>query len=244
MPFKGLFVLIAVIVLAGSGEAQEYPFWFLHQGTVNCSPVAIGYSEKSPQRDSMVSYALANAALNFAAFKSAVIKGEQTYWGTEAGKYRMSALSEEVVDGQEVDRARRFLHAADSFENNGCMIVLGADSGCVISAQCRERIALSLMKSPLWTEEIPKIAGYIYAAGLAPSYYYQSSSWLEAERLARRNLARAISVEIKGMQKFSREGQSVECLQSDVSLQNIEVVERWVDNKANLFYVLIRCKVN
>ena len=227
-----------------NARAQTYPFWFFHQGSLNCRTIGVGYAEHSPHEDSTRSYALMNAALNAAAFNHGTVKGGQTFWGTEAGKYRTHSSTQEIIDEGEMGEARRILRIIDSFEIDGCMVVLAADSDCTVPGSYTEKAVLSPPISPRWTEEVPKIPGYCYAVGLAPKYYYVSSSWIEAEWMARRNLARALSSDIAGVQKSSGEGQSLERLSSDVILRNVEVVERWLDLREQLYYVLIRIKVN
>jgi hypothetical protein len=239
----GLFVFLIAFMGFTNSKAQEYPGWFLHQGTVNCRIRSVGYAEHSPLKDSTISYALQNAAVNCAAFQFITAKGEQTFWGTEAGKYRMHSSTQEVIDEGEVKKAQDLLRVIDYVEVDGCTIVLAVDSKCTIPDIYKERVTLSQLNSPHWTEEIPKIPDFMYAVGLAPKYYYQSSSWMEAEWMARRNLARSLHSEVTAVQKSSREGQSLELLTSDVLLQNVEVVERWLDIHEQLYYVLIRSKV-
>jgi hypothetical protein len=241
---RGLFVLFFAFLGFVNAKAQEYPVWFFHQGTVNCRTLAVGYAEHSPQNDSTISYAFRNAAVNFAAFKCVTVKGGQTFWGTEAGKYRIHSSTQEVIDEVEVKKAQDLLRIIDFAEINGCMIVLAMDSNYSIPDFYKERVNLLRFNSPHWTEEIPKMPGFIFAVGLAPKYYYQSSSWIEAEWMARRNLARSLHSELKAVQKSSGEGESLEQLSSDVLLQNVEVVERWLDIREQLYYVLIRGKVN
>jgi hypothetical protein len=211
---------------------------------MNCPEIVVGYANYSPLKDSTLSYAFQDAAVNSSAWRHVTVKGEQTFWGTEAGNYRIQSSTREVIDESDIRKARALLTMVDFAGTNGCMIVLAADTNCNIPALYKERVNLSLLNSPQWTEDIPKSPGFLYAVGLAPQYYYQSSSWKEAEWMARRNLARSLQSKIQGVQKSSREGQSIEQLSSDVVLRNVEVVERWLDIHQQIFYVLIRAKVH
>jgi len=239
---RGLFVLL----LLGwtNAEGQEYPAWFLLQGRVGCRTIAVGYAEHSSLKDSTASYALQNAAVNAAAFTHIVVKAEQTFWGTEAGTYRINSSTLEVLEEGELQRANHVLRRIDVAENNGCMMILAGDSTCIIPDGKRQKVNLSQVSPPHWTEEVPKEPGFVSAVGLAPRYYYESSSWKEAEWMARRNLARSLHSRIKGVQKSAVEGQSLELLSSDVVLKNAEVVERWLDIHQEIFYVLVRTQVN
>ena len=75
---------------------------------------------------------------------------------------------------------------------------------------------------------------------MAPQYYYESSSWKEAERMARRNLARSVYTTVRMLQKSGIQAQGIEHEELRVNLHDISVAARWTDVNARIVYVLMR----
>jgi hypothetical protein len=227
MTSRGWFGFL--VLRCASAEAKEYPVWFIHQGALNCRIFSMGYAAPSPLKDSTISCALQNAAINAAAYERVMVKGEQAFWGTEAGNIRINSATSEFLDSDEIKKVQSVLRVLNYAVSEGCMLVLAGDSNCILSQWQRQRLPILQVPAPRWTEEIPKETNVLYAVGLAPKYYYESSSWSEAEWMARRNLARIVQSNVHGIQKSSVEGQLLEMLSLDVALNHVEVVERWLD---------------
>jgi hypothetical protein len=123
-------------------------------------------------------------------------------------------------------------------------VVLLGNSDFPIDENLKLRSQFQNTIPPKWTESPPNDENYFYAVGISPEYYYEISSWKEAEKLARRNLARSVYIEIKSLQKGARQFQEITNENLEMDLHNIQVVSRWRDIEEKLFYVLIKMPKN
>jgi hypothetical protein len=103
-----------------------------------------------------------------------------------------------------------------------------------------ERRSVTATRAPEWTEHPPQEGGCSYAVGVAPAYYYEMSSWDEAERNARLNLARTIRIKVGAIQQMAVQDQALQREQLSVVLRNAQTVARWVDPREGIYYVLVR----
>lgn len=231
--FTGLLLLPLL-----SLQAQSYPVWFLRQGVLNCSRVTVGYANVGFYHDSSVALAYREACDALVRQRSTRIFGGQAFWSTEYGTFWMGDdfREEFAAFGGSVGE----LKLLDTAVTSNVVLVLASDPDCIVAPQMRAVLNLNRVMAPTWTSSPPDDKHYYYAVGLAPEYFYETSSWREAERLARRNLARAVHVTVKGLQKVSGEGQEVRHEELSVTLRNIEVVARWRDTQKKIFYVLAR----
>jgi hypothetical protein len=229
-----------LLIVPGILVAQSYPGWFLRQEGMKCPMTAVGYAVPSFYRDSSIAQATRNAAENVGRQTATHVQGGQVFWATEGGTYLMGADFREQYDTGASKSALSSLVPVDTFVTSSIALVLLSDSGCQVDRRILGRLA-DEVEGPAWTETLPLDAKYTYAVGVAPEYYYEVSSWLEAERSARRNLARSVVTEIKSLQKLSaREGQELRSEELSVSLHHIEAVARWRDMEKKIFYVLLR----
>jgi hypothetical protein len=219
---------------------QVYPNWFLNQGSTKCIGTTIGYANSSFYADSAIAEAIRNAYENYSRNRVTHVAGGQAFWSTEAGTFWMGADFQEDFDTTAMESAPSFLSVLDMYVDVNIAVVLLGDSTCRIGEA--ERLRLPLLKTlHAWSDTPPKDERYYYAVGVAPQYYYETSSWIEAERIARRNLARTLTVSVRSLQKSTvREGQEIRQEELKVTLRNIEVMARWIDASKKLFYVLSR----
>lgn len=92
-----------------------------------------------------------------------------------------------------------------------------------------------------WLHTLPHDDSSFYSAGLAPEYYYQSSSWKKATENALTDLARELSVDIKSLYKFDGDNlykTSIE--EGDVILSNWRIIARSYNPANRSFNVLIK----
>lgn len=201
---------------------------------------AVGYASASYYADSSISRAFKNSVENLDLQVRVHVRGGQAFWSTEAGTYWMGADFTEVPDTLASRPAHSALAPVDTFVTDAMTLVLLVGADCRLSTD-NGRLRRVTATAPLWVESSPKDETHSYAVGLATEYFYEASSWLEAERNARRNLARSISMKVKAMQKLTaREGQEVKHEEMSVTLEHIEVVSRWRDVEKKIFYVLMR----
>ncbi len=221
--------------------AQAYPVWFLHQPELTCGQFVVGYANPSYYPDSAVAQATGNAYVTFARQLKTNVTGGQAFWSTEVGTYWMGSSFRDEFDTSAIASARNVLKPIGKFVGKGIVGVLMGDSGCSLDRSIQSLIPVSAT-APAWTESIPQGKQYFYAVGVAPAYYYETSSWTEAERIAFRNLARVVHVDAKSLQKVSTKegGQEIRNEEVAVTLRNVQTVARWRDLKKEIFYVLVR----
>lgn len=220
---------------------QAYPVWFLNQPGPACGQFVVGYANPSYYPDSAVAQATRNAYVTFARQLQTKVTGGQAFWSTEIGTYWMGSSFREESDTSAIASARSVLKQVGTFVGKGIVAVLMGDSNCSLDRSIQSLIPVPAT-APVWTESIPQDKQYFYAVGVAPAYYYETSSWTEAERIALRNLARAVHVETKSLQKVSTSegGQEIRNEELSVTLHKVQTVARWRDLKREVFYVLVR----
>jgi hypothetical protein len=230
---------ICFYILSGDLYGQTYPLWFLKQGDVLCPDRAVGYVNISYFPDSSVNGAIRNACEALRRQKENSIKGNQSFWETEIGTYSMYSDIFEMYDST-VFRKDEVTLLDTVFLDNMVAVIISLNK-CTIDPIIKERRNIIDVSPPSWVDTPPTSEDFLFAVGLAPRYFYESSSWLEAERLARLNIARQVHLRVKGMQKISGEGQELRDEHLSVVLKDQEIVERWYDIKNRIFYVLAKC---
>jgi hypothetical protein len=236
-----IIVFIVMVGLADFLQAQHYPDWFLNPTLIHCMQSISGIAEKSYLSDSAISYAISNGLKQQNINNGIEVTAETSYWGTEAGKYCLWKTYEEtpcnnITNNQDYQRNTKKV-----FTNENLFFVLLADTACEVSESWGRLIEVKTASPPQWIEHIPESTTYWYAVGIAPKYYYETSSWFQAEQEARKYLAFSKGVSIKDVTKVSESGESQQVLEVNVELKNIEVVARWRNLKNDLFYCLLRC---
>ncbi len=227
--------------LAGSLQAQHYPDWFLNPTLIHCPHSVSGIAEKSYLSDSAISYAISNGLRQQNINNSIDVQAETSYWGTEAGKYCLWRKYEETPSNKIIDNQDFQKNTKKIFKNENLVFVLLVDSMCEVSESDARSIDVRRLVTPQWVEHIPESSIYWYAVGIAPKYYYETSSWSQAEQEARKYLAFSKGIFIRDVTKVSGWGESKQVLEVNVELKNIEVIARWRDIKNDLFYCLLRC---
>ncbi|HUI29856.1 MAG TPA: hypothetical protein VLX91_06535 [Candidatus Acidoferrales bacterium] len=233
-----LLVLFALIAASVSSNAQVYPRWFLEP--LKLKGTASGYTQNFFLQSSSDSAAFVKASENLTSQHYTEFSGGEAYWETEAGVYWMGDNFAEKVDTSYLKDVLSHAKKVAEYSNKSMTFVLVSMSDSTISDSMRTMMKCSV-KEPDWVEAIPQGGGYIYAEGVSPQYFYESSSWGVAERKARFNLARNIKVTLETMQKVEdRSGQEIRDEEVSESICNIEVVYRWRDAGRGLYYVLMR----
>lgn len=237
-------IICTVIVLLGlavSLQAQQYPDWFLNPTLIHCTNSVTGIAEKSFLSDSVVNYAICNGLRQQNINKCAEIQAETSYWGTEAGKYCLWRKYEETPGYTIMNTQDHQRYTKKIYKNENLVFVLLVDTVCNVSGSDDQLINITSMSTPQWVEHIPESSAYWYAVGIAPKYYYETSSWFQAEQEARKYLAFSKGISIRDLTKVSRSGESKQVLEVEVEVKNIEVIARWRSRENDLFYCLLRC---
>lgn len=219
-----------------------YPSWFFNPPT---GPTfAVGYSSEHAYRDSAIKAAVRQAARNFAMSHAVQIIGEQGLATLAAGTITVGSTIKEHFDTTEAGRLGESMKALDFFQRGNSVSVL-ASTDSLAGAPGGTRLDAAAVARPSWTTMLPDEPGYVYNSGLAPVYFNEFNSWLEAERKARINLALTIFTRVKFLGKkvedtYFREFQVEE---TNVTLHGIQVVARWKDVRNKICYVLARVPV-
>ena len=240
MKNRWMRILTSVALVLSVGRGQTYPRWFLDPAEIGCGRSVAGFSASSYYADSAISRAAKNARENYAREKMTSVIGGQLFWATENGNYWMGSDFVELYDTAASETALANMEPADSVANKGLTLFLLVDKGCKPDPNSLRKMAMR-REAPAWTESPTHDPNGLYAVGVAPEYYYEVSSWLAAERNARRNLARSVVIALASVQKVnSHEGQDLRREQMSVNLHSISVAARWRDYDKKIFFVLIR----
>jgi hypothetical protein len=231
-------ILSLVLFSVCSSQGQVYPRWFLEP--VGLKGTAAGYTQNYFLQSSSDSAAFLKACENLARLHFTEFQGGQAYWETEAGVYWMGDNFTEAIDTAFLENA--LSHGKKIAEYSGKTMTFVLVSGSDVSVPDSLKSAVRCpKKEPSWVERVPETGGYVYAQGVAPQYFYETSSWDAAEKRARFNLARNIKVTLETMQKVEdRSGQEIRNEEVSEALHDIEVVYRWRDAERGLYYVLMR----
>lgn len=240
--FSFLPVLLSLTIQSSRKPLPEniYPLWFFNPPATSTT-WTVGYSQEHAYLDSALKAATREAGRNFAKNQQVQIRGEQGIATLAVGTITVGSTIKEYFDTTQAVSMGAALKVADYFRRGGAVAVL-ASMDSVANVPGVNRIDAATVPMPPWTKALPEKAGYVFNSGLAPLYYNEFNSWLEAERKARINLALSAYTRIKFLGKkeddsYFRESQ-VEA--TNVTLRGIEVVARWKDIKNQICYVLMR----
>ncbi len=235
---RGTSLLFLYVCLANKCFTQTYPVWFINQGTVSCEHLSVGYSKPFFNKDSAAAQAFRDACFNFNRDKHVTISGGQAFWSTEYGTSWMGSNLKEQIDSSTLTYS---LTPLDTFYTNKLVIVLVGVYPCLLKREERISQVISKMKHPDWVNVLPSDDKYYYSVGITSEYFYEISSWIEAEKIARLNLASQVISKLKSIQKtVDQKSQEIRDEKIYVNLKDVKIVSRWRDLPKNLFYVLIR----
>ena len=224
--------------------AQEYPRWFLNPSDLPCQDIVAGYAKPSFHLDSSVNQAVLSGAEIYIKYSNSHLTGGEAYWSTEAGVAWMGSEITLQYDSAAVAVTAVTLQPIDTVYSQDLVIVLLSKGHCELDKRSRKRVAIKDLDTPSWINSIPQDGRYLYAMGQAPKYYYEISSWIEAEERTLKSLAKSIGVEVQAMQKVSQAGQEIRHETYSVSLCDVQTVARWWDLNDGVFYVLLRMPKN
>jgi len=228
--------------MTGCARGQSYPRWFLDPLSVGCNASAAGCVTPYFHQTASDSAAFFEACVNLARQHESRMSGGESYWETEAGVYWVEDSFSESIDSTFLHGLQKTATKLDEFSSKDVDIVLASAAGCSIDDSLKAVVGCPI-NPPEWVESIPDGKGFIYALGVAPKFFYETSSWESAEKKARFNLARSIRVSTNALQKVDQSsGQEMRSEVVSVVMSGFEVVHRWRDERQGLFYVLMRAR--
>ena len=239
---KIIFGLLAVLLVLSCASSQKsiktpkqtkYPKWF-----INPQNAVTGYGPVYFFEGSSTKEATGHAIDNFVKLSHCYVLGTQTYIQSIKGLdlvYDSLFIHVEESPSDEKTLQKHFAHA-DTFSTENMMIIIHSHAPLDALKELQ-----TFSKKCKWISTPPQDKEYIYAIGSCNRIFNEHKAWDSAENNAILNLARKISLnntaeilinEDKLMSKFNEN--------VNVELHNIEVIERWKDQKTKSYYVLIR----
>ena len=235
-----LIILVMAATLPHSVQAQVYPRWFLFQGEIPSTRIAVGYVMPAWHPDSAAQYAFRYGCTTYAMHKHCSVIGGEIFWATEGGTAWMGSDITVEYDTALAEQIQEEFCILDTYHDAKKTITLGGDSTIGLDKTMKTKIAIGSVPMPDWVETLPSKPGTIFAVGAAQEYYYETSSWARAEHIARLALARQIGTQVAGRQKQNEiEGQDLRHDIFAAELREIRVVARWRDVNKKIFYVLV-----
>lgn len=239
---RGFIICLFLYFSGCNSVAQVYPGWFLTPEKLGVSHAVAGYAEPAFYADSAITQAYYNACENYAKETTCQYSGGQFYWATEIGVYWIGNDVQEKFDSSATAAALTILAPADTFIADGVVMILATSEP---PAEASSLFALRNTKKqspPGWIKELPQDSEFIYATGLAPLYFHEKSSWLQAEQRARRNLAQTIFLTVSALGKSAAEGQDIRTEEMGLTTIRSQVIARWFDAKDEVCHVLVKMK--
>lgn len=235
-----LFFLINYV-----SNAQSYPRWFIYQSEIECKNGISVILNSNYVSDAGKKFAIFNAGLLLTKYKSLNYSGSDFFWRTKIGTFNTDRSRDESFDSSKIKQQVKKLKVLDYFQKNNITVYLVADSSCAGSvSNSYEEINLKYTSKPSWVSNIPNSITKNYAVGISSKYEYEASSWLMAESNAINSLVKNTIIKIEVVEiKNNKEFQALSNEEYDVTLKNINVLERWVDIKNGFFYVLMQCDI-
>lgn len=237
---RRLCILIFVL-FKSTVFAQDYPYWFLHQGKLDCQSSVVGYAKPAEYQASSAAQAHQNAFENISLINT-MVSGKQGFHTTEIGAFWLGSDINAQGDTVKSNYLSLQYTAVDTFFSDHLVCVVIMKDG-KIKDQHKRRIPCAAQQKPTWVTTLPKKEDMLFALGAAPSYYYEISSWQEAENNARLNLARSVQVKIQSLEKEYLQYQRIDSETVSTSLSDVSVAARYRDFETNLYYVLLQMPI-
>jgi len=219
----------------GFGQKNFYPSWFVTapEGAVT----AVGYALSSYYPENAIQLACENAFYNLASFKSTRFKGEEGTISVPNGHLYAGNNFVEIIDSTLLENLSNQIVYLDTTIVGSLTLVLVSDEHIDISKELVE-----VNRLPIWINQLPDATNELYAIGVSPIYFREVSSWLQAEKDARLQLALSLGIRIKTMEKQLNESyQEITQYSVDQILKNVKVVAR--AKAENILYVLVKMEL-
>jgi hypothetical protein len=239
--------IFALTLLSTASFAQEYPRWFLDQGDLPCAGAAVGITATPYYPDSTGGQGLLLAAENAVRYRAMTISGTMAYFTSEGGgTCVVSSTVTESFDTALVENAAKSMKLLTSYSSLGLTLVLAGPSGCDVPGQFMRMVRVGRSNTPSWVTELPPDQKISYAVGISEPFYYEESSWTEAEKNARLELARMAHSRMRGVDYLQRNDSGVSSGSAirdedlgSTTLRGVRVLHRWRNPANSLFYVLM-----
>ena len=215
-------------VIDKSTSAPELlPVWFWDTPRLSGVSLAVGYSPLHQESDHAYQEAFQDAAWRLFCDRECRIYGEKGIASSPEGTMQMGSTIRIEVDSTGFSAFSKKLVRLDSVATRTMRIILVGTG--------RVEIDKTPIASPTFEMED---AGQGLGLGSAPIYYHESSSWIEAEREARIQLALDAHAEFMGSSETADEMiLQTAVTKTDVTLTGIQTLHRRIERTQG--YVMV-----
>jgi hypothetical protein len=236
-----LILLVSVLCLyfqpsisqpSGEEDVLEMPSWFWHQPHQAGNSYAVGYAPLYYYPASSYREAFANATETLWRDRCFDVAGSQASGWEGSGLMSLGAKFKFNFDTTGLGEFGGNVTHLDSAVVGDLVVVLIGTSPTEIDRR--------ILTSPHLDDfHGTKPSGLIGIAA-APAYYSKTSGWLEAERLARIELALSASSSMKAMQSdLDKSSIYSVVVETDITLSGVAVLQRTYDPKLGVFWVMV-----
>lgn len=217
--------------------SQKYPSWFLNRPETNGNYFC-GMVENEYDLDSSFVSAAKDASIRAAISKHSTLILEDVFHSAGGQNSWMETTKIIKFDTLLAQTYFDSYSVIDSFQTNKFTFSLISSRNSYINGFL---IDVGDISQPHWVENIPKNNEFNYSVGVSESYYYITESWKNAEENGRIDLAHELFSKSRQIQK-KLDYDYTDIVEEivETTLDNVEVVARWVDNATRLHYVLLR----
>lgn len=238
---KKILLFLAIFLLSCSTNFKnskrpriEYPVWFLKPNNS-----IIGFSANHFYKKNIIKEATESALSRYAKLQFSIVKGKQVYIKNYEGISLVeNSLHINIFENENFNK--KFTNQftiVDTFRKGDFVSLCWQKADSQLNPDTSK---MYLKKHVNWLSKLPEDKNYKYAVGTCIRYGNEQNSWIEAENNAIISLAKQISVKnnIEELEAYGiNMSKTIEYV--DISLKNIEIVERW-KSCDNDYFVLIR----
>lgn len=231
-------ILLIVFLSSSISFSQILPSWFISRPDTNYS-YYYGFVETGDYY-SETSYksSFEKACVNAAQSVKSTYFIDQTFISAGGAKSWANYKADIVYDTSLVEYFLNSLSIVDSFQTKAHTIVIVSNSSNKLS---HTNIGITQLAKPKWVEAVPHSNNYYYAVGTSVEYYHIESSWDEAEKVARLELARQKNIKMKQIQKVTDNSYyDITNEVTNATLRSVQTIGRWVDPKVKIYHVLLQ----
>jgi len=225
-----LIVSLIVLAIAGYAHGEDDPIlpdWFWDTPVNDNALLAVGYSNAYIESDHAFNEAFENAVLRLFIDTNCQIKGERATATSPGGSMHMGSTIQVSKDTLGLAEFKKHVARLDSVRTPEMLIILVSNREMEITRK--------FIKQPGNPESENAVSGS------ALIYLQQSSSWIEAERVAREELAISISASVKVVDRKEND-RVVKTIvtTTDVMLSDVQTIHRRIDWDNRIVKVWVR----
>jgi len=233
--------------------SQNLPGWFYsppnHQDRFYGVGISYKYSDHqeafNDARDESINYIAYQIQLSIISGLASVSSGS---------KVLTKNYTKVDIDPLLVEKIRKNIAVLDSIiQNNQATMLIAINKDLTKAEKIYYKpISINTKKlvhktAPKWITEPPKAAGYRYGVGYGSHYKNAKDSWNDSMQEAFLDIAQQKSIKIKSLHLISQQRytQDIKWLEqnTNTTLKQSRVIERWYDKRTNIYYTLVKKKI-